>query len=163
MLWVSKSSVICYEFNEFMIDNIWWNNWKKIIKKHIIERAMSCLLLKIRHLCFQVAEALILMATRDLFMFCHAVHYLTFTKSAPIKMLTLFCLHLTIFFFTPVIAILNHSFQPQLNIIFFLLLYLDCGFGCFSVFIFFFFFYLQCLHNADGTWWLSDFILQLLM
>ena len=110
MLWVSKSSVICYEFNEFMIDNIWWYNWKKIIKKHIIERAMSCLLLKIRHLCFQVAKALILMATRDLFMFCHAVHYLTFTKSAPIKTLTLFCLHLIIFFFTPVIAILNHSF-----------------------------------------------------
>ena len=53
-----------------------------------------------------------LMATRDLFMFCHAVHYLTFTKSAPIKVLTLFCLHLIIFFFTPVIAILNHSFQP---------------------------------------------------
>ena len=47
---VSKSSVICYEFNDWLtlIDNIWWYNWKKIIKKHIIERAMSCLLLKIR-------------------------------------------------------------------------------------------------------------------
>ena len=47
---ISKSSVICYEFNDLLtlINNIWWYNWKKIIKKHIIERAMSCLLLKIR-------------------------------------------------------------------------------------------------------------------